>query len=242
MKKLAIITGPTAGIGLAMARALADDGFDLHAIARNADKLQATGLTFTAIEILDLCRERDVATALHGLDLSGYDLAVLVNNAGTLDPMGRFDGIDLPTTASAMMLNGLAPIFLSQVFHNCVLATPGCVGRIVQLTSGAANRPVAGWTIYCASKAAMWMATQVMAEEMDTTRCQIMALSPGVVATGMQAQIRAQSEEQLPSVQWFRDMDRDGKLASPDKPAQYLCGLLRGDDFPHGESIDLFAA
>ena len=245
MKKLAIITGITAGIGLATARALADDGFAIYGIARNTEKLRALDVPMVGSEVRDLSVEADVNACLGDLDLRPYASAVLVNNAGSLDPIGRFDHIDLGATSRTMMLNGLAPIFLSQRFYGAVLATPGCTGRIVQITSGAALRPFAGWTSYCMSKAAMWMGTQVMAEEMDVARCQVMALSPGVVATAMQAQIRNETEATMPDVGWFRQMAADGKLASPSAPASWLRALLRDAAagrraFPHGESVDLF--
>jgi benzil reductase ((S)-benzoin forming) len=172
---------------------------------------------------------------------------VLINNAGSLDPVGRFDSIDLSVTNRTMMLNGLAPILVSQTFYQAVLAAPTCTGRIIQITSGAALRPIAGWTSYCMSKAAMWMGTQVMAEEMDVTRCQVMALSPGVVATAMQTQIRGETEASMPGVAWFRQIAAEGKLADPSVPALRIRAMLSDDAtgrkaFPHGESVDLFAA
>ncbi len=245
-QRLAIVTGVTAGIGLAIARALHADGFALYGVARNADKLAALDLPLHGSEVRDLSVESDVSACLAELDLAGVREAVLVNNAGSLDPIGRFDTIDLAGTRATMLLNGLAPIFVGQTFYRAVLAAPGCTGRIVQITSGAAHRPVAGWTSYCASKAAMWLGTQVMAEEMDQARCQVMALSPGVVETAMQAQIRAESEASMPGVGWFREIAAEGKLASPEVPARYLATLLAGErdggqTFPHGESVDLFA-
>ena len=246
MQKLAVVTGITSGIGLAMAQALSAAGFALYGVARNAEKLAALELLMVGSEVCDLAREDDVARCLTGLDLSPWSMAVLVNNAGSLDPIGRFDHIDLATTNATMMLNGLAPIFISKTFYNAVLAAPSCTGRIVQITSGAAHRAIAGWTSYCMSKAAMWMGTQVMAEEMDTSRCQVMALSPGVVATPMQAQIRAETEETMPGVAWFREMAEAGSLAEPAAPAAWLVTLLQETDagirvFPHGQSEDLFA-
>ena len=93
----------------------------------------------------------------------------------------------------------------------------------------------------------MWRGTEVIASEMDVSRCQIMALSPGVVATAMQAHIREQTNEAMPDVDWFRQLAEQDKLASPDKPAGYLVEMLLADldgsrQFPHGESIDLFDA
>ncbi|MCO4762514.1 MAG: SDR family NAD(P)-dependent oxidoreductase [Myxococcales bacterium] len=247
MKQLAIVTGITAGIGLATARALDQAGFFIYGIARNADKIAALDLPLVGSEVRDLAVDSDVNACLSDLDLTGYDRALLVNNAGSLDPIGPFDRIDLETTQKTMLLNGLAPLFVSQTFYRKLQKTPGCTGRIVQITSGAALRPFAGWTSYCASKAAMWMGTQVMAEEMDTEICQVMALSPGVVATQMQSQLREQSADDLPSVGWFREVAAAGKLAPPEAPANWLVALLAAEQageraFPHGESVDLFSA
>ena len=247
MADLALITGITSGIGLAMARALHAEGFSLYGVARDRAKLAALDLPLVGAEIRDLSVAADIEGCLQDLDLSPWSRAVLINNAGSLDPIGRFDQIDLAATERTMTLNGLAPIFLSQTFYNAVLASPSCTGRIVQITSGAAHRPIAGWTSYCMSKAAMWLGTQVIAEEMDTARCQVMALSPGVVATAMQAHIRRQPAAAMPDVAWFRQLAEADKLAPPAAPARWLVELLRDTaagrrPFPHGESVDLFAA
>lgn len=246
MPQLALITGVTAGIGLAMARALHAAGFHIYGVARNAAKLAALDVPLVGSEVRDLSLAADVEACFSELDLRPWSRAVLINNAGSLDPIGRFDTIDLATTEATMRLNGLAPIFLSQTFYKAVLAAPGCTGRVVQITSGAAHRPIAGWASYCMSKAAMWLGTQVMAAEMDTSRCQVMALSPGVVATAMQAQIREQPEQAMPDVGWFRELAAADKLAPPEAPARWLVDLLTataagGRAFPHGESVDLFA-
>ena len=244
---LVIITGITAGIGEAIGRTLAESGFAIYGIARNAEKLRALDVPMVGTEVRDLSLEADVRACLSGLDLTPWSRAVLINNAGSLDPVGRFDSIDLSVTNRTMMLNGLAPILVSQTFYQAVLAAPTCTGRIIQITSGAALRPIAGWTSYCMSKAAMWMGTQVMAEEMDVTRCQVMALSPGVVATAMQTQIRGETEASMPGVAWFRQIAAEGKLADPSVPALRIRAMLSDDAtgrkaFPHGESVDLFAA
>ena len=240
---LAIVTGVTSGIGLAIAEHLHAAGFAIYGVARSADKLAACAVPMVGVERCDLSDLDAVEGCLSGLSLAPYRYVVLVNNAGSLDPIGRFDQLDARAVNGTMVLNGLAPLLLSATLYNKLPAS--CVGRVVQITSGAAHRPVAGWTSYCASKAAMWRGTEVIATEMDTERCQIMALSPGVVATAMQAQIRQQSSEQMPDVAWFQQMAEEGKLATPDRPASYLVELLCGDidgsaAFPHGESIDLF--
>lgn len=244
-RKIAIVTGCTAGIGLELAQAFVAAGWDLYAVVRDAAKLDASGLNTTRRSICDLSTRAGVQDALTGLDLAPYSRAVLINNAGRLDPIGPLADIDFAATERTMMLNGLAPLFLSQTFYRAVLAAPGCVGRIIQISSGAAHKPIAGWTSYCASKAAMWRGTEVMAAEMQTDRCKVALLSPGVVDTAMQTLIRQQDEADLPGLAWFVGMHREGKLSDVSVVSAWVLRLLEddvqsgGESFPHSEVVDL---
>lgn len=241
-RRVAVVTGATSGIGLAIGRALVADGWELFAVVRSASKLEAAGLSLSGRAVGDLADPEFAATALDGLDLGGATEAVLVNNAGAIDPIDRFDRLDATILARTMALNATTPLVLSGAFARKLDATPGCRGAIVQIGSGAAVRPIAGWTAYCASKAALHHGTAVMASETDPARCCIFVLSPGVIETPMQAAIRATDDAAMPDAPAFRQMARDGALRSPEVPANWLTLRLRSWDLPHGEVVDLFGA
>jgi NAD(P)-dependent dehydrogenase (short-subunit alcohol dehydrogenase family) len=166
----------------------------------------------------------------------------LVNNAAMLGPVGV--GYDAAGVSAHMALNLVAPIMLSRVFAR-TLAGTDAIKRIVSISSGASTRPIAGWSLYCASKAGLDHFARVMAEEQaDCHRpVQLVNVSPGVIDTDMQAAIRTSSETDFPAVEQFRQMHASGALQSPDAvAAKLMAGLSSGRVFA-GEllSIDDFA-
>jgi NAD(P)-dependent dehydrogenase (short-subunit alcohol dehydrogenase family) len=84
----------------------------------------------------------------------------------------------------------------------------------VNISSGAGRRPVQGWAAYCAAKAALDMATRVVALEAQARRkpVEAVSLAPGVIDTAMQGEIRGTSAEQFADVERFRAMKAEGKL------------------------------
>ena len=176
---LAIVTGVTSGIGLAIAEHLHAAGFAIYGVARSADKLAACAVPMVGVERCDLSDLGAVEGCLSGLSLAPYRYVVLVNNAGSLDPIGRFDQLDARAVNGTMVLNGLAPLLLSATFYKNLPAS--CVGRVVQITSGAAHRPVAGWTSYCASKAAVHAIGNTLSLELIGTGVSCTTIHPGFV-------------------------------------------------------------
>jgi len=188
-----IVTGASKGLGLALARSLADDGWSLVIDARGAEALEAArsdlapraaargnGAALLAIQ-------GDVADAGHRLalieaarTLGGLDL--LVNNASELGPSPLPVLADYPLDQLERVLevNVLAPLALAQ------LALPllrGRSGRIVNVSSDAAVEPYQGWGGYGSSKAALEQLTLVMAaEEGDVT---VYVVDPGDMRTAM---------------------------------------------------------
>ncbi|HXZ48651.1 MAG TPA: SDR family NAD(P)-dependent oxidoreductase, partial [Usitatibacter sp.] len=88
--------------------------------------------------------------------------------------------------------------------------------RIVNISSGAGRRPVAGWSAYCVAKAGLDMASRVAALEARErgAAVEVTSLAPGVVDTGMQAAVRSVSEADFPDVERFRRMKAEGALRS----------------------------
>lgn len=239
MHKIAVVTGPTSGIGLSIARRLVADGWLLFAVARDADRLAATGLPLCGSTIADLADVTAAAAALESLDLRDASHAVLVNNAGVIEPIGRFWELDPIALAAALAVDVTAPLVLAGAFYRKLLAAPHCDGAIVQIGSGAANRPIAGWSAYCTAKAALHHASATLAIEVDPARCRVTVLSPGILDTAMQATIRASNPSAMPDHGYFTSLHATGALGSPDRPARWLSARLRDWDLPHGVVIDL---
>jgi benzil reductase ((S)-benzoin forming) len=165
--------------------------------------------------------------------------AVFIHNAGTLEPMGFAGEVDSDGYRAQVLLNAAAPQALG---HGFLRATQGFAGEahLVMLTSGAASRPYEGWSAYCAGKAAvdMWVRTVGAEQARRGSRTRVIAVGPGVVATGMQEQIRTLDERDFPQVERFRGLHERGELRDPADAARGIWGLLERD-LDNGAILDL---
>jgi NAD(P)-dependent dehydrogenase (short-subunit alcohol dehydrogenase family) len=179
----ALITGASRGLGLALARALARDGWTLVLDARGASDLEKIAAdldaTATAIagDIADPIHREALARASDGLDL-------LVNNASTLGatPLPRLADYPLPEFERALAVNLVGPLALTQAVLPTLRARRGA---IVNVTSDAALEPYEGWGGYGATKAAIEQLSNVLAaEEPDVA---VWWIDPGEMRTRMLA-------------------------------------------------------
>ena len=184
---LALITGASRGLGLALVQRLAADGWELIVDARDEAALRG------AVEGVDgpgqvIAVPGDIADARHRAALGAEvrrhgDLDLLVNNASTLGPSPRPDLDVYPIDAFERVLevNVVAPLALIQeVLPN--FRRDG--GTIVNITSDAAVEPYEGWGGYGASKAALDQLTAILGAEQ--TGLHVYAFDPGDMRTEMQ--------------------------------------------------------
>jgi len=187
--KNALITGASRGLGLALARGLAADGWSLVIDARDGDALRAAAATLPARaavvalpgDITDPAHREAVARA--AAVLGGPDL--LVNNAGTLgaSPLPPVADYPIGELRDAFEVNVLAPIALTQLLLPALRRRGGAV---LSITSDAAVEPYAGWGGYGAAKAALEQASNVLAAEENLVR--VWWVDPGDLRTQMHQQ------------------------------------------------------
>ncbi|MGI8802191.1 MAG: SDR family NAD(P)-dependent oxidoreductase [Solirubrobacteraceae bacterium] len=184
--RVAIVTGASRGLGLALARALGGRGWRLVIDAREADALDRA-----AAELAELTTVRaiagDVADPDHRAALIAAAEAMgrldaLVNNASLLGPSPQPALADYPseTLREVYEVNALAPLALIQLGLG-LLAESG--GRVLNVTSDAAIEPYPGWGGYGSSKAALEQLTAVLAAEHPELR--IYSVDPGDMRTRM---------------------------------------------------------
>src|SRR4051794_16950761 len=176
---IGIVTGASRGLGLALARALTEQGWELVVDARGVDDLRAAteDLRVTAIA-------GDVADAAHRralIDAAGPRIDLLVNNASLLGPSPQppLASYPLDILERVYRANVFAPLALAQ------LAIPRMPAgaRIVNVTSDAAVEPYEGWGGYGSSKAALEQVTAILAAEHP--RLRVFAVDPGDMNTSM---------------------------------------------------------
>lgn len=229
----AIVTGHSRGFGEGIAAALLRRDIPVLGISRGGNEaLAAKHPTRLLEERLDLS-DADVSTrwlrsgALRKF-VESARTAVLVNNAGLLQPIGPLQQQDAADAWRAVSVNVGAALALSAAF---VQVTERCdERRILHISSGAGRKPYAGWSVYCATKAAL--DHHARAIELDRTpRLRICSLAPGVIDTNMQAEIRASTTDRFPEKDRFVALKREGALREPERVGEMAVDFLLAASF-----------
>ena len=148
----------------------------------------------------------------------------LVNNAA-LAPAGRVPKLDAAELARAYAVNAVMPLWLMGFV---VRRRPsGAQVRVVNISSGAAQRPFPGLATYCSTKAALRMAGMVVAAEVEDVG--VFSYEPGVVDTEMQRATRETPLEEFPWGTTFRQYHAEGRLVAPELPAADIVKFLEAD-------------
>jgi benzil reductase ((S)-benzoin forming) len=229
---LYILTGTTKGLGKALAERIATDSDnELIALARAPDapipggaRLQVDLADAAAIdETFDRIEQR--------IRDKRFAKAVLINNAGIVEPVAPLARADAAEIQRNLAVNLVAPMLLMRRF---LRATEGIalLRRIINISSGAGRRPIAGWSAYCAAKAGLDMATRVVA--LEARAVEVVSLAPGVIDTPMQGIVRSASAQDFSDVERFRQMKSEGTLRQPEEVAADILraeaeGRLRGE-------------
>ena len=212
----AIVTGHSRGLGAAVAASLLAKDTKVLGIAR-AQNSELPGLYPDHFEqiALDLSNMAAVTTWLESdaLDvwLADAQIVVLVNNAGVVEPIGPLNLQQVAAVATAVSLNVAAPLMLAAAI--AARRRPGTECRILHISSGAGRHVYPGWSVYCATKAALDHHARAVVLD-KTSGLRICSLAPGVIDTDMQAQIRATGLERFPVRERFDALKRDGALSS----------------------------
>lgn len=193
--KVALITGASRGLGEGAARALAGAGAAVMLVARDgalaagvARDIAGDGGRAEAIacDVADYAAvERVVATTkarLGGLD-------ILVNNAGVIEPIAEIATSDPKAWVNNITINLVGAYNVVRAVLPDMLTKGG--GTIVNVSSGAAYRPLEGWGAYCSAKAGLAMLTRAIELETKGKGIRVFGFSPGTIDTDMQVKIRA---------------------------------------------------
>ncbi|MEP7154780.1 MAG: SDR family NAD(P)-dependent oxidoreductase [Betaproteobacteria bacterium] len=239
---LYIVTGTTKGLGAALRNALASDANNVVICLSRADAVNVPGQPANVFaDLSDIDSIAGIFAVCESL-IAGkkFDRAILLNNAGVVGPVGKFNQIDPTETARNISVNLVAPMVLTRLFANATRAL-SAQRLVVNISSGAAKRAISGWSAYCASKAGMEMATRAAAAEaaVDDPSLAICSLAPGVVDTPMQAQVRSVSEQQFPDVERFRAMKNEGALRDANAVANDIIRLVENGKLTNGGNFDI---
>ncbi|MBL7501294.1 SDR family NAD(P)-dependent oxidoreductase [Frankia sp. CNm7] len=213
---VALITGGSRGLGLALARALAERGWRVVVDGRDAARLAAAAAATPSLlpvagDVTDPDHRRALADA--AADLGRLDL--FVANASELgpSPLPRLADAPLDAVRAVYETNVIAPLALLQLLLPPLRASGGTV---LTISSDAAVEAYAGWGVYGPSKAALDHLTAVLATEEPSVRAY--ALDPGDMRTEMHQRAfpgedisdRPPPEQVVPAILRLLDLRLDG--------------------------------
>lgn len=207
MRRLAMVTGASAGIGAAFARLLAGQGFDLALVARRRERLEALRAQLDGPDARHLVLPGDLADPatparlIAAVEAEGRAIDVLINNAGYGLP-GAYANSSWEEQAAFIQVMTTAP---AELAHRALPAMRAkSYGRIVNVASLAGLLPGSrGHTLYAASKAFLIRMSQSLNLECAADGVRVSALCPGFTYTefhdvnGTRAQV-----SQTPSWMW----------------------------------------
>ncbi len=202
----ALIIGASQGIGLATAKTLASYGATVILAARTIDKteqaasdIRNSGLKAFAIK----CDVTDYVSVNEAVEFTieqTGQLDFMINNAGTIEPLSTLVDSDPKIWGQAADIN------YKGVYHGMRAAIPKMLnqngGTIINMSSGAANSALVGWSHYCSGKAAAKKLTEVAHKELSDTNIKVIGLSPGTVATPMMEKIRDAKINPVSNLDW----------------------------------------
>ena len=214
---VAVVTGASRGLGAVLAASFLARGMSVATCARTRpDAPDAASVNSTMTD-----DDRWMASSVDVTDAVGLDqfaasvverfgrIDVWVSNAGVIAPIGPLVAADPEALRAHVATNVLGVMHGAAAFARHVRRRPGG-GVLVTVSSGAATSAYEGWGPYCASKAAAEMLTEVVGLEEAEHGLIAYSVSPGVLDTEMQAEIRTTSIEAFPSVDRFHRIHAEG--------------------------------
>jgi benzil reductase ((S)-benzoin forming) len=236
----AIVTGHSRGIGQAMAERLLMRGVRVLGISRHRNPDLAgrfPGLSEHSVDVSDAnALQQWIGSGALGEFVKGYETPILANNAGVLQPIGATETQDVAIVSRTVAVNVGAVFALTAAFVQATATSPA--RRVMHVSSGAGRKPYAGWSIYCATKAAVDHHARCVALD-RTPNLLIASVAPGVVDTDMQAEIRASTDDRFPDRPRFVALHRDKALPSPEQTGGKLVEYLLSEVFGREPVFDL---
>ena len=231
MSRFAIVTGVSTGLGEALAARLLARGFDVLGVGRRRSPCVAeAGFTFVQADLARVdALDSTLREAFAAIASQKPAFVCLVNNAATVGSVGLIGTLGGAAIGAELAVNLVAPAIVADCFCRA-FAGLDCERRIVNVSSGAAQSPIAGASIYSIAKAGLEMLTRSLAAEHREPGYCAITLRPGIIDTPMQEAIRGQSAGRLPGVAMFRDLHASGKLVpAADVAAKVVARLVEGE-------------
>jgi 3-oxoacyl-[acyl-carrier protein] reductase len=244
--QVAIITGAGRGIGRATALAFAEAGAAVILVARSADavnsvadEIKYNGGNGQALAIpTDISDPAEVDHLLVLTMRAFNQIDILVNNAAIVHPIGKVWETSPIAWQKLIATNVLGPYFCARAVLPHMIERGS--GRIINVSSAAADINLEGTSAYNASKAALERFSSTLAAEVKENGIVVTTFRPGTVDTQMQTDIRQTPAQFFPKADLFQSFYDEGQLRSPNEPAQAILWLAsRFADEANGQLFDI---
>lgn len=213
MKKIFIITGANRGLGQGFVDFLIKDNNNfVISISRSLSEAQKTyihdNFYFLKADLADNTIYKKIAVLK---TLITNEAVYFINNASIIEPIGKIENLEDQAIERTISVNIKSTIQLTK-YLLCNFSENKLT--LINISSGAANKAISNWSLYCSSKAFIKMFYEVAESEYEQHR--FFNIDPGVMDTSMQQRIR---NSDFPDVLNFKDLQKEGKLKSPKQVA-----------------------
>jgi NAD(P)-dependent dehydrogenase (short-subunit alcohol dehydrogenase family) len=210
--KVAVVTGASRGLGAGLAFAFHAHGMRLGLCSRGKTVLaESEGVVSAQVDVRD---DEEVSAFCERVEGELGRIDLWVNNAGVLEPIGPVREIT-PHEFEIHVDTNLAGVFHGTRAYLHHLRRVGGPGVLINVSSGAAEHPYAGWGAYCAAKAAVDRLTECVALEEREHGLRAYVVAPGIIDTDMQELIRRTPRERFPAVDRFLEIQRTNAFNTP---------------------------
>jgi len=221
--RLALLTGGSRGLGQALTNQLESSGYHVIECSRSGSHAHSVHVDLSKPE-----QSREAfRNALAEIEAADLDELIVINNAGTLDPIGRAWRKPHEAVLQNLNTNFVSGIvFITEVIFRFQAAKGRKV--IANISSGAALKGYAGWTLYCAAKAGMENFVRALALEQQSEQHPfiVVNVAPGLIDTDMQVFLQASSESDFPEVNRFIRRKAEGELRPPSEVAAAILRIV----------------
>lgn len=240
MEKVLIITGGSRGIGLGVIQAYLKENYRIFSLARTSNAfLTANGVSQITCNLTETYEIETVFNEIFSLiNKDKVSHITFINNAGALGKIGPVVKQSVGDIEEAFKLNAIVPFVCSAIF---IKLTSGWTAKkyILNISSGAAEKPYFGWGTYCSTKAAVNMLTQTLAVEQaeEPNGVKVLAIAPGVVDTGMQTQIRSAAKADFKDLDRFVSLKNEGNLFDASYVGEQILAFNKNENIATGSIL-----
>ncbi|MBU4176049.1 MAG: SDR family NAD(P)-dependent oxidoreductase [Actinobacteria bacterium] len=225
MTKAVVITGVNRGLGHALIEKLQESDMHIIALSRNFTREQQAAQKEQQLHLItcDLSNAKDLRMAMNEvvrhITIADLDELYFINNASTVEPIAEIGDLDPERVTAAVAVNLTAPILIANAL--CKLAQKRVTHfTVVNISTGAANHPIRGLGLYCATKSGAAMFFDVLGQQdVANKKVRVYQIDPGVMETRMQDELRGADEKRLPTRGYFISVKENRMLKNPENVA-----------------------